>query len=110
MIVALFSASTSAVKISYRPPDGSVPWHLPISVPDFEEVGSHPVNYFVPDFGVDSDIINATNAISQSEKVLKKNLHASFKADKPTVATPRNYFVPDFGVDHDIMITTNSIS
>ena len=98
------------MKISYRPPVGSVPWHLPITVPDFEEVGSHPVNYFVPDFGVDRDIINVTDAISQSEKVLKKDLHADFKADKPGVATPRNYFVPDFGVDHDIKATTSSIA
>jgi hypothetical protein len=48
--------------LQYRPTAGSVPWHLAVSTPEFENPG-HPVNYPVPDFGVDSDIKNVQAAI-----------------------------------------------
>jgi hypothetical protein len=108
VVAALFSASASAIK--FRPPVGSVPWTVPLTVPEFETHSDHPVNYFVPDFGVDQEIIDATNAIKVSEKALKKDFNASFGFTDSTVATPRNYVVPDFGVDKDIKATTASIA
>merc|ERR1719454_2632582 len=108
VLAALFATSTSAVSLKYRPPEGSVPWTKPLTVPNFEVVKTHPVDYFVPDFGVDTDIINVTDAISQSEKTLKKQLHADWKATKNPV-NPRDYFVPDFGIDHDIEHVQHSI-
>jgi hypothetical protein len=107
VLAALFSASASAIK--FRPPVGSVPWTVPLTIPEFESP-DHPVNYFVPDFGVDQEIIDATNAIKVSEKALKKDFNASFGFTESTVATPRNYVVPDFGVDKDIKATTASIA
>jgi hypothetical protein len=55
VIAALFATGASAIK--FRPPEGSVPWHLPLTVPEFEQP-DHPVNYPVPDFGVDHEILN----------------------------------------------------
>ena len=108
VLAALFS-STSAVSLSYRPPEGSVPWTKPLTVPNFEDVKTHPVNYFVPDFGVDTDIIDATDSIKNAETTLKKTLNATFD-QKENPLNPRNYFVPDFGKDHEIIYTQNSIA
>jgi hypothetical protein len=94
--------------LQYRPIAGSVPWHLAVTTPEFENPG-HPVNYVVPDFGVDQDIKNVSGAIAQSEKKLNKTLKASFGATASTVATPRDYVVPDYGVDRDIIRTKGSI-
>ena len=69
----------------------------------------NPREYFVPDFGVDQDIIASTNSIAQSEKAVGSKLNASF-ADSKNPVNPRNYFVPDFGVDHDILHVENSIA
>lgn len=58
-LVALtyLSGDVQAIKSRFRPIAGSVPWHKAITdttwnTPDW------PVNYFVPDFGVDTDVIN----------------------------------------------------
>ena len=67
-----------------------------------------PVNYKVPNFGVDTDIINVKNAIGQSEKKLKKTMTANFGATAAPV-NPRGYTVPDFGIDRDILWTQGSI-
>ena len=50
----LLLSSASAIK--FRPPAGSNPWHKDVSEgtwfkPDWD------INYFVPDFGVDPEII-----------------------------------------------------
>jgi|TARA_B110001450_G_C17541806_1_gene448919 hypothetical protein len=101
-ISALLSNEVSAVMLQYRPYAGSVPWHIPVTTPGFENPEFN-ANYPVPDFGVDHDILNVSSAIKQSEKALKKKLVADFGATASTVATPRNYVVPDFGVDQDII-------
>ena len=67
----------------------------------------HPVNYPVPDFGVDRDIIDATKNIKDSEKVLGKKMVADFGQTKNPV-NPRNYVVPDFGQDEGIIRTYSS--
>lgn len=61
-VSALLSNEVSAVMLQYRPYEGSVPWHIPVSTPEFENPG-HPVNYPVPDFGVDQDILNVGGSI-----------------------------------------------
>ena len=61
-----------------------------------------PRNYFVPDFGVDEDVVGVQAAIGNAEVDLGKKMTADFGMDKSTVATPRNYVVPDFGLDEDI--------
>lgn len=106
--MALLSNEVSAVMLEYRPYAGSVPWHLPVTQPEFETPGDHPVNYPVPNFGVDQDILNVKGSIAQSEKALKKKLVADFGQTGNPV-NPRNYVVPDFGVDNDILRTKASV-
>jgi len=48
---------------------------------DFGQTASNvatPRNYFVPDFGVDNDIIRTKNSIGSSETILKKKFTADF--------------------------------
>jgi hypothetical protein len=61
-VSALLSNEVSAVMLQYRPYAGSVPWHLPVSTPG-ELSPPFPVNYPVPDFGVDQDILNVGGSI-----------------------------------------------
>ena len=84
-----------------------MPWYKEVKKPTWTEP-DWPVNYKVPNFGVDTDIINTKNSISQSEKTHKKNFNADFKATEAKV-NPRGYTVPDFGVDRDILWTRGSI-
>jgi len=60
-----------------------------------------PRNYPVPNFGIDSDIINVSQAIKGSEKKLNLKFTADFGKEKAPV-NPRDYEVPDFGLDHEI--------
>ena len=65
-------------------------------------------DYFVPDFGLDHDIIATAEVIKSTEKKLHKAFTADYGATSAPV-NPRDYFVPDFGIDHDILNTTGSI-
>ena len=102
VLVALLGESMA---VQYRPyTDGRTPWYKKYPREPKEE---HPVNYFVPDFGVDEDIQNTHNHLAGAEKSLgHKWEHASFKAPK---GPPRDYFVPNFGVDHDIQTTHDNL-
>ena len=76
------------------------------------EEKDYPRDYFVPDFGVAEEIIDATDALKVSEKMLGKQLHAVFDYKKIPgyEEIPRDYFVPDFGVDHDILDSEHDLS
>lgn len=69
----------------------------------------HPVDYFVPDFGLDSESLYTQNNIKMAEAASGAQMSADWGFDKSTVATPRDYFVPDFGVDEDVRGVTESI-
>ena len=108
----LLISACAAVEIKqsggFRPIEGTVPWKKDTSTatwvnPDW------PVNYKVPDFGVDRDIINVTKSISSSEKKLKKTMNASFEAKKDPIVV-RGYKVPDFGIDRDIIWSQASLA
>lgn len=61
-----------------------------------------PVNYSVPNFGVDAEILSTHASIASSEATLGQSLSTSWKKpDEPK----RNYFIPNFGVDKDIKLT-----
>jgi hypothetical protein len=79
--------------------------HKWVVVPDSEKPKPHPVDYFVPNFGVDSDIGNTGNSLSLAESKLG---HKWEVKEKPP-AYPMNYKVPDFGVDPDILDTWHHI-
>lgn len=62
----------------------------------------HPVDYFVPDFGMSHEIAYTQNNIRNAEAELGHELNTNWKQDKNAL-NPRNYFVPDFGLDEDII-------
>ena len=72
-----------------------------------EGKSAHPVDYVVPDFGVDTEI----EASSQSLAAAESTLHHGTWA--PTFKHPdgfnKDYPVPNFGVDHDILDTATSL-
>ena len=99
----LFVSSSTA--ISYRPPAGSNPWHNSASEstwnkPDWE------VDYFVPNFGKDSDILTSDANLKATEA----KLNVTLSANKLPEPHPTDYFVPNLGIDHDIRDTVASIS
>jgi hypothetical protein len=69
----------------------------------FKKPKGHPVDYPVPNFGVDHDILTTQNNLKAAEKSTGHTWQtASFKAQKEP---PINYFVPNFGMDRDIQFT-----
>jgi len=69
---------------------------------------THPMNYFVPNFGRDH-LINQTDAsLDWAEKNLKHTWVPVLKDDLPK-GPPKNYFVPNFGVDEDVKNTLSHV-
>lgn len=101
-LVALtfLSEDVMASKAAFRPTKEQAPWYKTASkstwnTPDW------PVNYKVPNFGVDSDIKNTQKNIQNAEEKLKTKFTASF--DKPK-GPPMDYFVPNLGKDRDLVL------
>jgi hypothetical protein len=64
------------------------------------------LNYKVPNFGKDSDIITTNKNIAETEKELGHTMKASFAQP----AGPADYKVPSFGLDRDVQATLAHIS
>jgi len=101
-MAAMAFSSATAMKLHYRPYEGTNPWHKGPKFPEFVDPTDHPVNYGVPNFGEDSDIKSSFKNTADAEETLKHTMHASFDAP---AAPPRDYFVPHFGEDDDIKST-----
>ena len=69
---------------------------------------THPINYFVPDFGVSHEIGYTQKNIANAEKSLKHEMMADFSAKKADV-NPRDYFVPNFGQDPEITTSLKNL-
>ena len=50
---------------AYRPPQGATPWHD--ETPNYRKP-DHKIDYAVPDFGIDHDIISTQKHIEDQEK------------------------------------------
>lgn len=61
----------------------------------------HPVDYFVPDFGVDGSIRNTLDNLALAEKITGHNWQYVNPKDRPK-PNPTDYAVPNFGVDQEI--------
>ena len=57
----------------------------------------HPMDYFVPNFGVDENIVAANEGLAWAEKDMGRKME--WKKQEPKQA---EYKVPDFGVDEEI--------
>merc|ERR1719263_181490 len=64
-----------------------------------------PLDYFVPNFGVDKDIMATQKHIADSEKKL-----GHIFTVKDPAAPPDDYTVPNFGVDADILTTKKNLA
>ena len=106
-MAALALCTSQAVAIKYRPYPGSVPWGGDADKPEWEDPQDHKVNYFVPNFGQDSDIKSSFKNMAKAEEDLKHELKASFD---PEEEPKRNYFVPHFGEDNEIKYTKKNIA
>ena len=62
---------------------------------------NHPENYFVPNFGVDEDILTTQKHIKLAEQ--ENNYKINPSKINPKDNHPINYAVPDFGIDTDII-------
>jgi hypothetical protein len=96
-----------SLAIKYRPYPGSVPWGGDADKPEWEDPKDHKVNYFVPNFGKDSDIKTSFKNMATAEEELGHVLEASFD---PPKEPKRNYFVPHFGEDTEIKYTKANIA
>lgn len=99
--LTVLSDEVRALKMKYRPLPGTAPWHKDAE-PSTWVKPDWPVDYFVPNFGVDEDIKRTTRNIKEAEEEGNKKLGFSFKKPK---GHPVDYFVPNFGEDKDIKIS-----
>ena len=106
-MAAMAVSTVTAVKMGYRPYPGTVPWGGAATKPEWEDPQDHKVNYFVPNFGVDSDIKTTFKNTADAESALDHVLQASFD---PPKEPKRDYFVPNFGEDAEITSTKKNIA
>ena len=67
----------------------------------------YPVDYAVPDFGVDPDIADTQASLAAAESSLHHTTWApSFK---PPEGFKKDYPVPNLGIDHDVLNTATSL-
>ena len=81
MALSTLSEDAKASKLTFRPPQGSVPWHNAASLSSWVKPDWN-VDYFVPNFGVDKDIRSTLKHTKQAEENLKHEMHATFKPPK----------------------------
>jgi len=102
---ALLTAKAVKIDNTYRPPAGSVPWHIKADRPTWDSP-TWPVNYFIPNFGVDHNVLTTQNSLKIAEMGAKKELKASFAAsDKP-----KDMKVVDNGPDADMAQSLASLA
>ena len=104
-IVALFASQAEAIQ--YRPTNAQAPWYKEQSTGETWMDPKWPVNYSVPNFGKDHEIVSTQDAISKTEELMGKKINASF--DEPK-APPRGYVVPNFGKDVDMINAESAIA
>ena len=112
LVAAILILGVESVKVSYRPPEGTVPWHKKISSSSWEDP-DWKIDYFVPNFGPqDTDIFDTQESLGASEKKLKHKLGGGYPYttfEKPD-GFKKDYFVPNFGLDEDVLATQSHIA
>ena len=70
----------------------------------------HPIDYFVPNFGLDkeeSGVQDTLSSINEAERQLGVTWHAITKKPKDN---PTDYAVPNFGLDSDIKASLKNLN
>jgi hypothetical protein len=96
VLAALMLSGASATKLQYRPTAGSVPWGGAAARPEWD-TPPYPVNYYIPNFGADHNILTTMNSLRIAEKSNGKALKASFAQNDIT-----DMRMPDLGADEDV--------
>ena len=73
-----------------------------------EGKSDHPIDYFVPNFGVDEDVRDSLRFAEDGEMELEHRWIPY--TGKPIPGPPKDYFVPNFGVDHDIKANNENLA
>jgi len=71
IVIALLLSDTSAINHGFRPTQGAVPWHGAATRPTWD-TPDHPVNYFIPNLGMDHGILTTMNSLKIAENRDKK--------------------------------------
>lgn len=69
---------------------------------------THPMDYFVPNFGIDGSIQSTFDSLAVAEKITGHHWQFVDPKDRPK-PPPTDYAVPNFGVDADIKMTQEEI-
>jgi len=67
------------------------------------------MNYFIPDFGLDHDMIETKKSYEQQQALKKHDWVIPDPKSLPP-PPPRDYFVPNFGLDHDIVTSISDLN
>jgi len=76
--------------------------------PKRANAATHPMDYFVPNFGKDENVKHTWSSLDWAEKSLKHKFNPTLKGDTPD-GPPKDYFVPDFGLEEDVVDTLANI-
>ena len=99
--LAIIFDQTYGVQIKFRPLPGTAPWDKPSSNSTWADPKDYKIDYFVPDFGMDTEIQSSLSNTKEAEKKWGKKFETNiFKKIK---GPPKDYFVPNFGLDQDII-------
>lgn len=71
---------------------------------------THPMNYFVPNFGRDKDINQTWSSLDWAENSLKHRFNPMSKKEAKKLEHPVDYPVPDFGLDEEVVETQKNIA
>ena len=104
-VLALLFSTTQAINHKYRPPTGSVPWHDAATRPTWD-TPDYPVNYYVPNFGMDHNILASMNSLKIAETASHKE---SSKANFSKEAEP-NLKTVDLGKDVEVKMAQAAIN
>jgi len=88
----------------YRPPDGSVPWGGAATRPTWD-TPDYPVNYYIPNFGLDHNILTTFNSLKIAESGAGTKLKAAFAQN-----AQEDMRIPDLGPDEDVKLSQAAIN
>jgi len=109
VVAALLQSSTYAIK--FRPIAGTVPWHEDIKKPEWVDPQDHKIDYFVPNFGMDSDIKASLKNTDQAETDLEHKMTTTDEYWEPKkLPWGKDYSLHHFGEDDEIKTSKKNLA
>jgi len=91
--------------MGFRPTAGSVPWGGAATRPTWD-TPDYPVNYYIPNFGMDHNVLTTMNSLKIAEQGQGKELKASFAQNE----APADLRTPNLGQDEDVKFSLAAIN